>query len=44
MVEGNVCTNRADPNASTERLAFLFHIRQVPGLNLGPESGYTDWG
>jgi hypothetical protein len=25
-------------------LALLLHIREVPGWNLGPESGYPDWG
>jgi hypothetical protein len=29
-------------NAELEWLAFLLRIREVPGLNLGPETGYLD--
>jgi hypothetical protein len=29
-------------NVAVERLAFLLYIREVPGLNLGPETGFSD--
>jgi hypothetical protein len=25
-------------------VVFLIRIREVPGSNLGPETGYSDWG
>jgi hypothetical protein len=31
------------PNVVLERLALLLRIREVPGLNFGPETGYPDW-
>jgi len=27
-----------------EWLTLLLRIQEVPGSNLGPETGYTDWG
>jgi hypothetical protein len=30
------------PNVVVEWLAFLLRIREVPGSNLGPETGYPD--
>jgi hypothetical protein len=27
-----------------EWLTFLIRIREVPGSNLGPQTGYPDWG
>jgi hypothetical protein len=30
-------------NVVVERLALLFRIQKVPGLNLGPETGHPDW-
>jgi hypothetical protein len=31
------------PNAVVEWLTLLLRIREIPGLNLGPETGYIDW-
>jgi hypothetical protein len=28
----------------TEWLTFLRHMRQIPGFNIGPETGCSDWG
>jgi hypothetical protein len=30
------------PNVMVEWLTLLFRIREVPGSNLGPETGYPD--
>jgi hypothetical protein len=30
------------PNVVIERLTLLFRFREVPGSNLGPETGYSD--
>jgi hypothetical protein len=30
------------PNVMVEWLALLLRIREVPGSNLGPETGYPD--
>jgi hypothetical protein len=32
------------PHIATEWLALLFRIREVPGSNRGPETGYPGWG
>jgi hypothetical protein len=32
----------AGPNFAAERVAFLLRIREVPGSNFGPETGYCD--
>jgi hypothetical protein len=32
------------PNVAAEWLAFLLHIRDNLGSNLGPETGYSDRG
>jgi hypothetical protein len=32
------------PKVAAECLAHLIRIREVPGSNLGPETGDTDWG
>jgi hypothetical protein len=32
------------PNVVVKWLTFLLRIRKVPGLNLGPETSYSDWG
>jgi hypothetical protein len=32
------------PNIAVEWLTHLFRIREVPGSNLGPDTGYPDWG
>jgi hypothetical protein len=29
-------------NVVVERLTLLLHIREVPGSNLGPKTGYPD--
>jgi hypothetical protein len=31
------------PNVVVEWLAFLLRIREIPGSNLGPETGCPDW-
>jgi hypothetical protein len=31
------------PNVVVEWLTFLLHIKEVPGSNFGPETGYPDW-
>jgi hypothetical protein len=32
------------PNVVVEWLTHLLRIREVPGSNFGPETGYPDWG
>jgi hypothetical protein len=32
------------PNVMVEWLALLLRILEVPGSNLGPETGHSDWG
>jgi hypothetical protein len=32
------------PNVFVEWFTLLLRIQEAPGSNLGPETGYTDWG
>jgi hypothetical protein len=32
------------PNVAVEWLTFLFRIWEFQAANLGPETGYADWG
>jgi hypothetical protein len=39
-----VTSHKSTPNVIVERLTLMLRIRRVPGLNLGPDTGYADRG
>jgi hypothetical protein len=41
-IKGGIHVQRR-PNVVVEWLKLLLHNRKVPGLNLGKETGYSDW-
>jgi hypothetical protein len=41
--QGRIWKEVLSSDVAVRWLAFLFRIREVPGLNLGLETGYPDW-
>jgi hypothetical protein len=40
----HIAINYWTPNVRVDWETFLLRIREIPGSNLGPETGYPDWG